>query len=80
MIAVQMTTSPTLRIGEPRVLFDGSYENIAPGNPLANYDVTPDGQRFLMVRATGADDEAGSPRPEIHIVLDWFDELRERVP
>ena len=45
-----------------------------------DYDITPDGQRFLMVFPA---DQAGSSeptRPQINIVLNWFGELKERVP
>jgi hypothetical protein len=47
---------------------------------MRNFDVTPDGRRFLMVfpaeQAT-----AGEPvRPTINIVENWFEELRQRVP
>ena len=34
-----------------------------------------DGERFLMTRLT-----AERPRPQITVVLNWFDELRARVP
>lgn len=39
----------------------------------ANYDVSPDGQRFVMVKG-----EPGSSR--LNIVLNWFDELKRLVP
>ncbi len=38
-----------------------------------NYDVTTDGQRFVMIRL-----EPDGPR--IQVVLNWADELRRRVP
>ena len=53
--------------GQPAVLFDKKYSY---GNTLsiANYDVTPDGQRFVMVR-----EEDGSNN--VRVVLNWRDEL-----
>ncbi len=42
----------------------------------ANYDVTPDGQRFVMVQARGQQEEA----TQINVVLNWFEELKQRVP
>jgi hypothetical protein len=39
----------------------------------ANYDVSLDGQRFLMVK-----EESPSGRP--NVVLNWFDELKRLVP
>lgn len=43
------------------------------------YDVSPDGQRFLMITSEGAD-AAGSGRAEINVVLNWTEELKARVP
>ena len=37
---------------------------------LANYDVSPDGQRFVMVK-----DETGSGR--LNVVLNWAEELSD---
>ena len=41
------------------------------------YDVSPDGQRFLMLK-----DNPGKPMAEpsgVVVVLNWFEELRPRV-
>jgi hypothetical protein len=42
--------------------------------PITNYDVSPDGQRFLMVKP---EQQAIS---QIYIVQNWFEELNRRVP
>ena len=42
------TTTPTLTVGTPRVLFEGEYVN-SPGS-RASWDATPDGQRFLLLK------------------------------
>jgi hypothetical protein len=44
------------------------------GHP--GFDVSPDGKRLLVVEAA---EEESAPRP-IHVVLNWFDDLRRRVP
>ena len=48
--------------------------------PVTNqwYDVTPDGERFLMVRATTAG--SGSDEPELIVVQNFYEELKRRVP
>ena len=74
MMRVPMQTSPELIVGKPEMLFAGAYLGSADGPP--NYDVSPDGQRFLMVKP--GDEERSSVA--IHIVLDWFEELKRRVP
>ncbi len=45
------------------------------GPPEVNFDVTPDGQRFLMLKATEQ-----QPQSEIRVVLNWFEELKRLVP
>ena len=42
-------------------------------------DVDLDGQRFLMIESAAEDDDAADT-PQINVVLNWFEELRERVP
>jgi serine/threonine protein kinase len=39
------------------------------------YDVAPDGQRFLMMKRVDS-----APRRNIHIVLNWDEELERFVP
>ncbi len=73
-MAVDITTEPTFRAGTPRLLFEGSYQRATGAS--AFYDVTPDGQRFLMVQA--AEQEAGAS--QINIVLNWTEELKRLVP
>ena len=59
--------------GKPRLLFEGQYA--PPPTTSPNYDVPPDGQRFLMLKAS--QQQAAT---QIHVVLNWFDELKRRVP
>ena len=42
----------------------------------ANYNITPDGQRFVMIQVDAQDSEAS----QINVVLNWFEELKQRVP
>ena len=72
MMAVEITTQPTFRAGAPTLLFEGQYVQSGPGR--ANYDITPDGQRFLMIKL-------GKPgATQINVVLNWFEELKRLVP
>jgi len=57
-------------IGDPVPLFEGRY---ATGNTIGTeYDVHPDGQRFLMAEDAAPD--------EIRIVQNWFVELEALIP
>jgi hypothetical protein len=54
-------------LSPPRVLFEGRYE-FGPGLTASNYDVSPDGQRFVMAKR-----ESGSNR--LSVLLNGFDDL-----
>src|SRR6185503_8314141 len=49
MMVVDVTTASEVRLSAPRVLFEQRYAYGA-GITIPNYDVTPDGQRFIMVK------------------------------
>jgi eukaryotic-like serine/threonine-protein kinase len=79
MMAVAVTTSPTFAAERPRELWRGPYSHGmssscgAPGVTSSNYDVTSDGQRFLMIR----DDDSASPSStQVIVVQSWADDLR----
>ena len=75
MMAVDITTQPGFAAGTPRMLFEGPYLPSPLTNP--NYDVSPDGQRFLMLKAS---EQAEAAPTQINVVLNWFEELKRRVP
>jgi serine/threonine-protein kinase len=74
MMAVDITTQPGFAAGTPRMLFEGRYD-LAPF-PTTNYDVSADGQRFLMVKPS----EQVAATTQINVVLNWFEELKRKVP
>ena len=53
-------------------LFDQRYA-FGGAQTIANYDVSPDSQRFVMVK-----DDSASGR--LNVVLNWTEELKARVP
>ena len=65
----------TWNAGTPTKLFDGRY--FSAGTAGRTYDVSPDGQRFLMIKAPGAD--AGVAAPAIIVVQHWDEELKRLV-
>ena len=76
MMAVETTTQSGFSAGKPRVLFEGQYGNsVFPLTGVA-YDVSADGQRFLMVKDT----QPATSATQINVVLNWFEELKRRVP
>jgi len=74
MMAVPITTTPTFSAGAPRVLFEGPFRT---DGPFRGYDVTLDGQRFLMVREIA---QPPARLPQMVLVQNWFEELKRVVP
>jgi len=75
MMAVEIATQSGFAAGKPRVLFEGDY--LPTPLMFPNYDVSQDGQRFLMFKPS--EQEAAAPT-QINVVLNWFEELKRRVP
>jgi len=81
-MAVSVKSEPSLSLETPRILFRGTYASAAAPF-FSNWDIHPDGKRFLMVKAVQTDQNAptAAERPrKINIVVNWFEELKQRVP
>jgi serine/threonine-protein kinase len=76
LMAVEIRTRPTVKIGRPEQLFQGPY--LRQGLSGRTYDVSPDGTRFLMIKEPGTATIAAPPL--IVIVENWFQELNQLVP
>ena len=78
MMVVDISYGPSLEAAKPRVLWRGNYLAGAgsscgmAGPTSANYDVTPDGGRFLMIEDASSNAESG----RLRIVSNWSVELR----
>jgi serine/threonine protein kinase/Tol biopolymer transport system component len=70
MMAVGIEANRSLTAAKPRMLFAG-YMRSVPGEP--QYDVSLDGGRFVMVKS-----ETESAPTQLNVVLNWFEELRNR--
>ncbi len=75
MMVVEVTTEPNFSPGSPKALFEGQFFTDGPAN--TDYDVAPDGHRFLMIKA--AEGEEVQPA-QINVVLNWTEELKRLVP
>ena len=78
-IAVPVATAPTLKIGTSVELFQGPYYVSPTGSPRAQYDVTADGQRALML-APSPDTNNSRPRPRVVVVQNWFADVKRLLP
>ena len=75
MMAVDIATQPSLSAGKPRMLFSSGLYLPGP-NGFHFYDVSPDGQRFLMIKQS----EEAAALTQIVVVQNWFEELKQKVP
>jgi hypothetical protein len=79
MMAARIDSRTTLSIAEPRLLFEGDYvqEDVSQG--AQNYDVSADGQRFLMMREAVSPNQANTPPPQILVVQHFDEQLKHLV-
>jgi eukaryotic-like serine/threonine-protein kinase len=75
MMAVDVVTQPSFVARRPRMLFEGQYK--PTGTTMPEYDVSPDGQHFLMLRPS---ERVQATPTQINVVLNWFEELNQKVP
>jgi eukaryotic-like serine/threonine-protein kinase len=75
--AVSVTTKPTFAFGDtvavPRPFLLG------PPNSPTLYDIAPNG-KFVGLITAGQTDSGTATAPQIQVVLNWFEELKARVP
>ena len=77
-LVMELVDGPTLpgsrfKPGQPTPLFEDPY--LLASYVSATYDVSPDGQRFLMVKPVV--DPASVT--QVHVILNWFEELKAKV-
>ena len=76
MMAVEIATEPNFSAGKPKALFQGQQVSDT-SVPLPEFDVSPDGQRFLMLKPVAQEQAAPT---QINVVLNWTEELKRLVP
>jgi Tol biopolymer transport system component len=76
MLSVSVSTANGFAAGNPAVLFEREYASVPfPATGVA-YDVSADGQRFLMVKEV----EQSAAPVQIQVIVNWFEELKRLVP
>ncbi len=70
IVVADVVADPVFAVQRRTVLFEGPY---VPNAYHTNYDITADGQRFVMV-------ESAESTSEVVMVLNWFEELQQTVP
>lgn len=63
------------RTGQPASLFTGPYPDSPGWTRPRGYDVSADGERFLLLKLPPQ-----RTRLRVNVVMNWFDELGARMP
>jgi serine/threonine-protein kinase len=79
-VLTELTISPgpAAILGPPRRLFDLDERRLVVNYTATGYTPTPDGRGFIFAQWVPA--QTAPPPSQIHLVQNWLDELRERVP
>ena len=82
MMAVDIDDRAAFRAGAPHELFTVGLPGSSLGGfpetvPVRSYDVYPDGRHFI---ATLLENPTEAQVTRLNLVLNWFDELKRRVP
>jgi class 3 adenylate cyclase/Tol biopolymer transport system component len=74
VMAVSVETEPVFKPGKSRSLFQNKY--------VGNFDIHPNGRKFLMLKTVETVDTESSEKisSKIITVVNWFEELKEKVP
>jgi Tol biopolymer transport system component len=75
--SMTISTKPSVSFGAPVRALRSGFSTAAPG-AVRTFDVLADGQHFIGVVPAGQPQSLGVP--QIQVVLNWFEELKQRVP
>ena len=80
LVVVSLTTEPTFTFGNPVAVPVGRLQTGAVSNPNSprRFDLGPDGAITGTVESEQTSSRLAAPR--IEVVLNWFEELKARVP
>ena len=78
LMAVRVDTEPSFKYDTPdRVLSFAGYYFPSQGR---DYDISPEGQRFVFLRSPGAQLSEDAGPPQVIVIQNWFEELTRLVP
>jgi serine/threonine protein kinase len=75
LVAVPVRSTPTFAAGAPKRLLGGIGTAYLNGLTTPYYDVSPDGRRFLLMRASGRTDDT----EQLIVVDNWLDEVARQA-
>ena len=78
VMSITVEWEPVFTPSTPEVVFEGPYSAPIPG--IRDYDVSPDGQNFLMVKPGGLAGSGTGETTNLVVIQNWFEELKRLVP
>jgi hypothetical protein len=80
LVGVSVNTQPSFSFGNPGPIPRAFNFGNSPAD-VRSHDITRDGKRFLGLNFAGGQTQTDAGRPpQIQVVLNWFEELKQRVP
>lgn len=76
LMAIPVQTTPVFSFGAPAATAIKGF--ISTG--ARNYDLSPDGKQLAIIVPESGSDSSTSGAEPMHVVLNWFEELKARVP
>jgi serine/threonine-protein kinase len=75
--SISVSTTPSFTFSTEQPVPIGDFISFAF---YRSFDIMPNGEQFLVVLPGEQTGSREVPRPRLHVVLNWFDELQTRVP
>jgi serine/threonine-protein kinase len=79
MVVPVQSDGETFRLSTPAKVLD--YGFLVNVSATRSFDISPDGQRFLVIKDNAVNNQDSSATPaSLFVVLNWVEELKQRVP
>jgi hypothetical protein len=78
MVVPVQSDGETFRLGTPVKVFD--YRLVVNLPVTRSFDISPDGQRFLVIKDATNDQSSTATPASMVVVVNWLEELKQRVP
>ncbi len=75
LVSVKLRTMPQFTPDSPVVVLENAFLP-GPGRP---YDISPDGQKFILINETRVE-QTSARAPQLNFILNWNQELKRLVP
>jgi serine/threonine-protein kinase len=76
LMGIAVSTEGAFTFRNPRTL---PIKGLLVFQSYRDYDVVPGSDNLLLIAPVGTEDTPEPPRPQINIVINWFEELKRRV-